>query len=228
VSYNKKHNRANGEEDRDGLNENLSWNCGVEGPTDDPGVAGLRRRQARNYFATLMLSQGVPMILAGDEFGRTQRGNNNAWCQDNEISWVDWALAQKNADFLRFAREMVALRKRHPALRRRTFLQGGDVVWHGIEPYKPDFAGRALAMVLDGRRTDREPDRDFYVAFNAWNEPVAFTVPPAPQGRAWRRVVDTALASPLDIVSPQEAPVVPEWSRYTLAAYSLVVLIGEG
>jgi glycogen operon protein len=228
VSYNRKHNRANGEDDRDGMAENFSWNCGVEGPTDDPGVLGLRRRQARNLFATLMLSQGVPMILAGDELLRTQRGNNNAWCQDNEVSWVDWVLAQRNADFLRFAREMIALRKRHPALRRRTFLQPGDVVWHGPEPYKPDFSGRALAMVLDGLRTGREPDADLYAAFNAGREARTFTIPPAPQGRAWRRVVDTALAAPLDIVGPGEGPVVPEWSGYTLAAFSLVVLIGEG
>ncbi len=228
VSYNRKHNRANGEDDRDGMAENFSWNCGVEGPTDDPGVLGLRRRQARNLFATLMLSQGVPMVLAGDELLRMQRGNNNAWCQDNEVSWVDWALAQRNADFLRFAREMIALRKRHPALRRRTFLQPGDVVWHGPEPYKPDFSGRALAMVLDGRRTGREPDADLYAAFNAGREARMFTIPPAPQGRAWQRVVDTALAAPLDIVGPGEGPVVPEWSAYTLAAFSLVVLIGEG
>jgi glycogen operon protein len=229
VSYQRKRNRANGEHDRDGTQENYSANCGIEGPTDNPDVAGLRRRQARNLFATLMLSQGVPMILAGDEFLRTQQGNNNAWCQDNEVSWLDWALATRNADFLRFVREMIALRKRHPALRRRSFLRPGDVRWHGTEPYKPDFAAtsRTLALTLDGRGTGREADRDFYIAFNAWREALRFTVAPGPQGKHWRRVVDTALASPLDIVGPDEGPVVHEWSGYTMAPYSLLVLIAE-
>jgi glycogen operon protein len=124
VSYNGKHNEANGEENRDGSNDNLSWNCGAEGETDDPEVLALRLRQAKNMMATLMLSQGVPMILAGDEFLRTQKGNNNAWCQDNDISWVNWELAEKNKGFLRFVRELIHLRKRHPALRRRRFFAG--------------------------------------------------------------------------------------------------------
>src|SRR5262249_18234185 len=157
VSYNRKHNESNGEGNRDGMDENFSWNCGAEGPTDDLKVQSLRRRQARNLIATLLLSQGVPMLLAGDEFLRTQHGNNNAWCQDNEISWVNWNLAAENADFLRFVREMIALRKRHPALRRRTFLRGAgpdgtqrpDVIWHGITPGRPDFSAfsRSLAFV---------------------------------------------------------------------------------
>jgi glycogen operon protein len=230
VSYNQKHNRANGEQERDGANENYSWNCGVEGETSDPHILGLRKRQARNLFATLMLSQGVPMILAGDEFLRTQGGNNNAWCQDNTVSWVDWSLATKNADFLRFAREMISLRKRHPALRRRQFLRPGDVRWHGSEPNKPDFSptSRTLALALDGRATGREADRDIYIAFNAWKEAVRFTIPQAPQGKPWRRVVDTALAPPLDIVGLDEGPVVAEWSGYALAPYSLLVLIAQG
>jgi isoamylase len=229
VSYDRKHNRANGEAGRDGADANFSWNCGAEGPTGDPAVLGLRRRQARNLLATLLLSQGVPMLLAGDEFLRTQGGNNNAWCQDNPVSWVDWALATKNGDFLRFAREMIALRKRHPALRRRHFLRPGDVTWHGVEPFKPDFSwsSRTLALALDGRRTMREPDRDFYMAFNACRESLHFTVPPAPQGRPWRRVVDTALATPLDVVGLDEGPAVPEGSSYAVAPHSLVVLIAE-
>src|SRR5262249_35114107 len=146
---------------------------------------GLRRRQARNFFATLLLSQGVPMLLAGDEFLRTQQGNNNAWCQDNEVSWLDWSLAVKNAGFVRFVREMIALRKRHPALRRRRVLRGGDVVWPGTQPNRPDFGprSRTLALVLDGRRTSREPDRDIYMAFNASPEALPFVIPFAPQGR---------------------------------------------
>jgi glycogen operon protein len=229
VSYDHKHNEANGEGNRDGANDNYSWNCGIEGPTDNPTVLGLRRRQARNLIATLFLSQGVPMLMAGDEFLRTQGGNNNAWCQDNEISWVDWRLSHANADFHRFVREMIALRKRHPALRRNQFFQEGDVIWHGVAPYRPDFstASRTLAMVLDGTRTKRERDCDIYVAFNAWRETVAFTIPPAPQDKPWRRVVDTALAAPLDIVGLDEGPVVPVGTRYAVAPFALVVLIGE-
>jgi glycogen operon protein len=124
ISFNEKHNYANGEDNRDGTTENYSWNCGTEGETTDPDVIALRERQAKNLMTTLMLSQGVPMILAGDEFRRTQRGNNNAWCQDNEMSWLNWDLAETNAGFLRFVRELIWLRKRHPALRRRRFFTG--------------------------------------------------------------------------------------------------------
>jgi glycogen operon protein len=237
VSYNTKHNWANGEGNRDGMDANLSWNCGVEGPTDDPAVLALRRRQARNLMATLLISQGVPMLQAGDEFLRTQRGNNNAWCQDNQVSWLDWSLAEKNADFLRFTRMMTALRRRHPALRRRTFFHGTghfnnlepDVIWHGVEPNQPDFSpvSRTLAFCLDGSLSGREPDGDFYVVASAWDEPLAFRVPPSPSRKAWRRVVDTALPSPLDIVEENEGPVVPPRSRYTVGAHALVVLITE-
>ncbi|MFM7152070.1 MAG: glycogen debranching protein GlgX, partial [Gemmataceae bacterium] len=223
VSYTRKNNRANGENNRDGMDENFSMNCGQEGPSSDPNVLALRHRQVRNLFATLMLSQGVPMILAGDEFLRTQQGNNNAWCQDNDISWLNWDLAHRNGDFLRFAREMIALRKRHPALRRRTFLQPGHIVWHGLEPYKPDFSGRNLACVLDGRHTERELDQDFYMAFNAMGEQASFNIPPSPQGRPWRRVVDTALPSPQDIVPREQGPVISNWTRYTMAPFSLLV-----
>ncbi len=229
VSYNHKHNEANGEGNRDGSNENYSWNCGVEGPTDDPKVLGLRRRQARNLLTTLFLSQGTPMLLAGDELLRTQGGNNNAWCQDNEISWVDWALMTRNASFLRFVQELIALRRRHPALRRRTWIQPGDVVWHGTEPYHPDWSrhSHCVAVALDGSRTGREPDRDIYLACNTRHEPSAFRIPPSPGGRRWRRVIDTALASPLDIVGPDEGPVIAPWEAYNLAAFSTLVLIAE-
>jgi glycogen operon protein len=238
VAYDHKHNEANGEGNRDGSNDNYSWNCGDEGPTDDPQVLELRRRQAKNLMTTLMLSQGVPMLQAGDEFLRTQGGNNNAWCQDNELSWVDWSLAESNADFLRFVRMVIALRKRHSALRRRTFFRGAgygnaltpDVVWHGVEPFQPDFSpgSRTVAYCLDGRQTGREPDRDIYVAINAWQDPLDFRVPPAPNRRPWRRVLDTVLPSPRDIVGPEEGPVVPADSRYPVAGRSVVVLVSEG
>jgi glycogen operon protein len=238
VSYNRKHNEANGEANRDGLDDNFGWNCGVEGPTDNPAVLAVRRRQARNYLVTLMLSQGVPMLTAGDEFLRTQGGNNNAYCQDNETSWVDWSLAQTNADFLRFVRELIALRKRHPALRRRAFFRGAgrkgelrpDVAWHGVEPGRPDFSSgsRALAFTLDGGMSGREPDRDFYMAFNAWREGLPFRLPPAPSARPWQRVIDTALAPPLDIVGPDEGPLIPAGVVYPVASHSAVVLVSAG
>jgi isoamylase len=236
VSYDRKYNLANGEDNRDGNDANFSGNCGAEGETSDAVVLGLRRRQAKNFVATLMLSQGVPMLLAGDEFLRTQQGNNNAWCQDNEIGWVDWTLAKANADFLRFTREMIQLRKRHPDLRRRTFLRGRgprgsgqlpDVIWHGQEPGRPDFGptSRSIAYALDGRQTQREPDEDFYVAISSASEPLLFRIPPSPSGRPWRRVVDTALASPLDVVNEGEGPPVDFGCTYALAPFSLVVLI---
>jgi isoamylase len=237
VSYNAKHNEANGENNRDGLDENYSGNCGAEGPTADPGVIALRRRQARNLMATLLVSQGVPMLLGGDEFLRTQGGNNNAWCQDNETSWVDWGLAATNADFVRFVRELVALRLRHPALRRRTFLTGDtgggppDVVWHGVEPGRPDFSerSRTLALTLDGRGCDRPGvvDRDLYLAFNAWRDPIEFTIPASPTGRRWRRAVDTALPPPDDAAGPDQGPAVESLRPYRLDARSMIVLVSE-
>src|SRR5262245_33381372 len=124
VSYNDKHNEANGEDNRDGSNNNLSWNCGAEGPTDDPEVRALRARQTRNFLATLLFSQGVPMLTAGDEIGRSQRGNNNAYCQDNEVSWLDWELDDDKQALLRFAARVIGLRRAHPVFRRRDFFQG--------------------------------------------------------------------------------------------------------
>jgi len=237
VSYNEKHNEANGEGNCDGTNTNWSWNCGVEGPTADPQILALRRRQARNLIATLLLSQGVPMILGGDEFLRTQQGNNNAWCQDNTISWVDWTLAEEHADFLRFVRQMIVLRMRHPTLRRRTFFRRGDghlppdIIWHGVEPCRPDFSwhSQSLALTLDGRSIDRPGviDRDLYIAMNAWQEPLVFNIPAAPSGRRWRRAVDTALPAPQDILGLDEGPVIPVLQPYRVAARSLIVLVSE-
>jgi glycogen operon protein len=237
VSYNHKHNEANGENNRDGMNDNNSWNCGAEGPTDNPEIVGLRRRQAKNLVATLLLSQGVPMLMAGDEFLRTQGGNNNAWCQDNEIGWVNWDRATRNSDFLRFVREFIQLRKRHAAFRRRNFFHGRgphgqmapDILWHGTEPNLPDFSAHShsLAFSLDGSLTSREPDRDFYVAMNAWRETLSFRVPRSPSGWPWRRIVDTALASPLDIVTAEEGPFVDAWSAYPVAPHSLIVLVTD-
>jgi glycogen operon protein len=237
VSYNIKHNLANGENNRDGLNDNLSWNCGVEGATTDPAVLQLRQRQAKNLFATLMLSQGTPLVLAGDEFLRTQHGNNNAWCQDNETSWIDWSLRERHAAFHRFARLMIQLRRQSPALRRAQFFQGAgptgaeapDILWHGTEPNMPDFShgSRTLAFALNGTRTGREPDRDFFVACNAWIDTVRFRIPTSPTGRRWRRVVDTALVSPSDIVERDVGPVIQANQLYDVRGHSLIVFVSE-
>ncbi|MFM7539919.1 MAG: glycogen debranching protein GlgX [Planctomycetota bacterium] len=226
VSFERKHNRANGEDNRDGCNHSHSFNCGHEGPTDDPAVIALRARMARNLMGTLFLSQGVPMILAGDEFLRTQQGNNNAWCQDNEISWVDWSLADLHDDFLRFTRLISGLRKRVPALRRREFLEEGDVVWHGRLPGQPDFSpeSQLLAFALDGARTGRESGPDLFVLVWAGMQPITAVIPPSPTGRLWRRVVDTGLPSPEDIVDFGTGPHVDAGAQYRIWDRSLVVL----
>ena len=239
VSYDHKHNEANGEGNRDGHDHNLSWNCGVEGPTDDPAVRALRARQQRNFIATLLLSQGVPMLLAGDEFGRSQQGNNNAYCQDNALSWVDWSLSAEQQALLAFTRRMIELRARHPVFRRRDFFQGRplygtdirDVVW--LQPdgqemtaqaWQQGFA-RALAVFLSGdgltdvdRRGQPVRDDSFVLLFNASAEPVTFRLPSAlPLGNV-ERLIDTASDDPLEQRRFDSA------APYTLAARSLALM----
>src|SRR5262249_32757968 len=155
---------------------NNSWNCGAEGPTDDPAINALRRRQVKNALAMLLLSQGVPMLLMGDECGRTQEGNNNAYCHDGPLTWLDWDLPGRNAELLRFCRLMVRFRHEHAILRGQ-FL---EVVWHGTLPERPDWSpgSRVLAFTLRGRRLDGTPDV-IYAALNAYWEPLAFGLPPA-------------------------------------------------
>jgi glycogen operon protein len=235
VSYNAKHNEANGEENRDGLNENVSWNSGVEGPTTDPKILELRRRRAKNFITTLLISQGVPMLLAGDEFLRSQQGNNNAWCQDNELSWINWQLGKTNGDFQRFVCEMIAFRKHHSALRRRNFFEGAekgkkpDIIWHGIKPDSPNFtpASRSLAFAIDGSRTGREPDSDIYVACNAWDVPLGFRIPRSPSGKRWRKVVDTSLPSPQDIVDESKGAITPAGIEVPVAPFGMLILVTE-
>jgi glycogen operon protein len=212
VSYNEKHNEANGEENRDGHNENLSWNCGAEGPTDSKEIIALRARQQRNFLATLILSQGVPMLLAGDEIGRTQRGNNNAYCQDNEISWMDWKLDRWKRELLEFTQLLIRLFHQHPVLRRRVFFQGRrirgsevkDLAW-----FKPDgkemtdddwnngFA-RCLGLRLAGdaidevdARGNRILDDTLLILLNAHHEPVNFVLPAHRRKVRWEVVFDT-------------------------------------
>jgi isoamylase len=209
VSYNDKHNEANGEDNRDGESHNRSWNCGVEGPTDDPEIRETRDRQVRNFLATLLLSQGVPMILAGDELGRTQGGNNNAYCQDNAISWLDWASVDEK--LLAFARRLIALRRKHPALCRRRWFQGQslsggvDIGWFtpdGTEMAEEDWAqafAKSLGVYLNGEAIpnrsahgERIVDDSFYLLFNAHWEPLPFVIPDSLAGGEWLLELDTA------------------------------------
>ncbi|MFI9387252.1 glycogen debranching protein GlgX [Kutzneria sp. NPDC052558] len=217
VSYNDKHNEANGEDGNDGANDNRSWNCGAEGPTDDPQILAIRAKQRRNFIATLFLSQGVPMLLHGDELGRTQLGNNNVYCQDNETAWVDWSLAKTNSDLVEFTARMAALRAKHPVFRRRKFFQGRplrkgddrrDIAWFnpdGDEMTEADWDtdfGRAVGVFLNGdamdeldRRGEWVTDDSFLLCFNAWHEVVDFRIPDGEYGSDWRVVVDTSLES---------------------------------
>jgi glycogen operon protein len=228
VSYNDKHNLANGEDNRDGHNHNLSWNGGVEGPTDDQDISALRQQQARNFFALLLLSQGVPMLLAGDELLRTKRGNNNTYCQNNDLSWIDWQLADDNRTMLEFTRAMIAFRHRHATLRRDRFLTGQpehdggvpDIRWHGTKLDKPlwdDPDTRVLAFTLAGLDSD-EPH--LHVVMNMWKEPMEFSLPPMP-GRRWYAAIDTARAP--YIRSPHDQPRVDR-ERLRAQARSVVVL----
>jgi glycogen operon protein len=221
VSYNHKHNWANGEHNRDGWDLNLSYNCGHEGPTDCPHVQGLRQRQMRNFMAMLMVSQGVPLLLAGDEVGRTQQGNNNAYCQDNDLGWMDWDLTQKHAGLLRFTKMLIALRKRRFAIDHEQFVN--RVNWHGTKIGEPDWTGhsRTLAFQIHGRH--QQPD--LYVMFNAHWEPQRFALPGHGQQWRWKRLVDTNLPSPSDIVEEKDAVQLRPADHYIVSARSVVILI---
>jgi len=230
VSYNEKRNWENGEANTDGHPDNLSWNCGEEGPSSKPEVVELRRRQARNFMALLMLSQGVPMVLGGDELGRTQRGNNNAYCQDNEVSWVDWTLREKNQDLFRFVSRLIRFRKRHPSLRRRSFFEEGtgappSVAWHGMKLGQPDWepSSRALAMHL----LSVGGDDDLYVIANAHWEPHPYELPRLAPGKTWRRFVDTQREPPEDAAEPDAEPALDGQRTYAVGPRSVVVLVGR-
>ncbi len=218
VSYNDRHNEANLEQGADGHSHNLSWNCGVEGPTDDPGVCELRARQIRNFLATLFLSQGVPMLLAGDEFGHTQAGNNNAYCQDNEIAWLDWSHADKKAELLDFVRRLIDLRRSRLWLRRDTFLKGTrrgahakDVTW--LHPSGREFTDadwndsglQSIAVHMDGAPSRAANSGDLLVIFNAADSHVDMVLPAPPENSAWRVLFDTS-GSLSDAASSSYAP----------------------
>jgi glycogen operon protein len=236
VSYNGKRNAANGEDNRDGYNDNDTLNCGAEGSTDDPAVNRLRRRQVKNATALLLVSQGVPMLLMGDEVGRTQAGNNNAYCHDSELSWLDWRLAEANADLFAFVQRCIAFRKAHRALRDRSVVlpAGGDgaaVTWHGVRALQADWSGycRTLAFMLAGG-----PYRDgsgtapfLYTAMNMHWEGHVFEPPALPDGLHWHVFVNTAMPSPEDAWAPGTEPPLPDQRQLLVADRSVVILVGK-
>lgn len=254
VSYNGKHNEENGEDNRDGGDNNNSYNYGYEGvlsdqsasPTaiNDPLLAAIRLRQLKNFFTTLLVSLGTPMLLGGDEMGRTQYGNNNAYCQDNAISWYDWSLVDKNPELLRFVKEMIKFRLRHPGFMRPEFYTGRegsynakpDISWYDEKGLSPNWenAGYTLALQVNGRRAEVARDKDdydFYLMFNAGLDPVTFTVSQTAEGqvsgkKSWFRAIDTARGSPDDILPAGEEELVSS-NKYKVQARSIVVLIAK-
>jgi isoamylase len=241
VSYNHKHNEANGEENRDGTNDNLSWNCGAEGPTDNAATNALRTQQQRNFLATLLLSQGVPMLLAGDEFGQTQRGNNNAYCQDSPLAWLDWNLSAEQRRLLDFTREVMRLRKTEPVFRRRHFFQGRpihgseikDLYWlkaDGTEMTDSDWNGsrlRCICMILPGDQITETGEQgepivgnSFAILLNAHYELIPFRLGARRRDLHWKCILDTAASS-------AEAQVFEHMSSFPLQPRSMVVLQAE-
>ena len=239
VSYNEKHNQANGEQNRDGNNNNNSWNSGTEGETTDPAILELRARQMRNFITTLMISQGVPMVVYGDEIGRTQKGNNNAYCQDNELTWKPWSVTDAARDQLAWTRRMVAFRRNHPVLRRRDYFQGRpirgkevqDILWLGAdgrpmtEPRWTDPNQRAIAFRLAGDAADlvdadgtRLTDDNLLVLMNSWSEPVEFRLPSTPAHQPWVLAFDSARPG-----AHEGSQRLRSGSRYHLAARAIAV-----
>ena len=230
VSYNQKHNAANGEDNRDGANDNRSWNCGVEGPTNDPAVEKLRNQQVKNFLTVTLMALGGPMLTMGDEVRRTQGGNNNAYCLDNETSWFDWTLVEKHADLYRFVSLLIARRlvRDDEHERRRislnALLENAKKAWHGVKLSQPDWGDRSHSVALDAEM-QKEGFR-LYLILNAFWEPLDFELPLLENGGRWRRWIDTALVSPQDIVPWETAPPV-EASSYRVEARSVVMLIAE-
>jgi isoamylase len=241
VSYNEKHNEANGEGNQDGTSDNRSWNCGAEGPTENPDIVALRARQTRNMLATLLLSQGTPMILAGDEFGRTQKGNNNAYCQDNEISWLDWTLAEKNTDLVGFVRKLCHLRHKYPILRRNLFLNGEfieelgvrDVTWVSASGSQMeseqwlDASIRCFGMVLDGRAQttgirQRGKEATILLVINGHSDAVDFTLTDCAGGCCWSLLIDT------NIPESQESAKFAVGAKYLATGRSVLLFVLEG
>ena len=232
VSYNGKHNKTNGEDNRDGANDNKSWNCGVEGSTDDPAVERLRNRQVKNFLTVTLLSLGMPMILMGDEARRTQGGNNNAYCLDNETNWFDWTLLQKHADVHRFVTLLNARRllrdveREHQRMSLPHLIRQANKAWHGVKLNQPDWSpnSHSIAFTVE----DRKEKLLNHFILNAYWEPIEFELPPVQNGgdNIWYRWIDTALDSPNDIVAWETSPAIPG-QTYRTEARSVVVLFAH-
>ena len=225
VSYDRKHNEANGENNRDGADDNRSWNCGAEGPTDDPAVEELRNRQVKNCLAVTMLALGVPMILMGDELRRTQRGNNNAYCHDDESNWLDWSLVERHADVLRFVtllaerRSLRDVEHEHQRVSLTQWIADATKNWHGVKLGEPDWGEHSHSIALTAEV--RKERMLVHLILNAFWDALDFELPPA--AGPWRRWIDTSLPSPLDIVEWQTAPSCPG-GTYRAGSRSVVVL----
>jgi len=236
-SYEKKHNLSNGETNRDGGDDNWSWNCGSEGPTNDGQINALRLRCAKNAIALLLISQGVPMLYMGDEMGRTQDGNNNAYCHDTEWNWLDWALAAKSNGLVRFVRLMIEFRRQHAGLRRSDWFTGkpdaprAGISWHGVKPYEPDWSehSHSLAFMISGgsSREDESAGSSFYAAFNMHKDPLPFVLPAPPIGVHWHLMADTSRPSPQDIHEAGSEPAMQPDAPVVLAPFSTVLCVGQ-
>ena len=239
VSYNDKHNEANGEDNRDGENHNNSWNCGCEGPTDDADINALRHRQVKNAITLLMVSQGIPMVLSGDEMGNSQQGNNNAYCQDNEIAWLDWNDLEKNADIFRYFKQIIQFRRQHKVLRYDEHLSHSDYrnlgcpdfSWHGVKAWQPESGHNNLtaAFMLNGRyaETDGVPDDFIYVAMNMHWEMHGFELPQLPEDMAWHVFANTGMETPDDIAEPGQEPLIDSQKEILVGPRSIIVLVGK-
>ena len=238
-SYNEKHNDANGEDNRDGDNDNHSWNCGIEGDTDDPAVLELRDRMTKNAAAIMLISHGIPMIAMGDEIGRTQNGNNNTYCHDNYLNWIDWSLVTKHKELLRFYQHMIAFRHSHGMLRTRNHFwnadRGGgypDISWHGTRAWQPDWSGssRVLAVMFCGLGNEiwkQEQDPFIYMAMNSYWDGLPFNLPQLPAGMKWRVFANTTMKSPNDIYEQGSEPCLENQEEIIVGGRSVVVLVGR-
>jgi isoamylase len=232
VSYERKHNEANGEANRDGTDDNRSWNCGVEGPMDDPAIEKLRDKQVKNFLTVTLLALGVPMVLMGDEVRHTQRGNNNAYTQDNEISWFDWGLLEKHADVHRFLKLLISRRlmRDSDAERERKSLEQllfeADKTWHGVRVGQPDWSSSSHSLAFSAEIPKEK--LMFYIAFNSYWEDLEFELPSLEQSsnNLWRRWIDTSLESPADIIDWQTAQLV-RGLKYSVASRSVAVLFAR-
>ena len=239
VSYNEKHNWENGEGNRDGTNDNESWNCGAEGWTEDSAVNALRQRQMRNAIALLMVSQGVPMLLMGDEMGRSKRGNNNTYCHDNDLNWLDWSNLERNAEFFRFVQNCIAFRRAHPVLRNQAHFQHrdyvgsgyADITWHGTQAWQADWSdhSRTLAFLLDGQhaKAGTVSDDSIYVAINMHWETHWFQLPGLPEALQWHVFANTSCVSPEDSWQPGTEPRLENQTGLPVGDRAMVILVSK-